>query len=89
MNNKLKCPTCGKEAHDYEHEEFLDCVPPLEVLTFGPYHISREYRDALYEKYPFYTSEEVVGSYLGKNPYFPSEALWYEEQNEEDSFEEY
>ena len=60
-----KCPTCGKKAHDFEKEEIMDCVPPKDVLKFGEYEIDKDYRKALYDFYPFYTAEEVVGSYLG------------------------
>lgn len=86
-----KCQTCGKKEHDYEHEleKFWDCVPPKDILKFGEYEINKEYRDELYEKYPFYTTEEVVGSYLGHNPYFPSQEDYWslkdsEEEDEDD-----
>ena len=67
------CQTCGKKAHNFEREEPLQCVPPKYALKFGSYEINPEYREALYDEYPFYTTEEVVGSYLGYNPYFPSQ----------------
>lgn len=73
---KKKCPTCGKPAHDFEKEEALDCIPPKNVLKFGDYTIDKNYREALYKEYPHYTSEEVVGSFLGYNPYFPSQSEW-------------
>jgi hypothetical protein len=73
-----KCPTCGKKAHNFEKEEALYCVPPKDVLKFGEYSIDKRYRAALYKEYPFYTSEEVVGSFLGHNPYFPSQSVWLE-----------
>lgn len=76
------CQTCGKKAHNFEIEEVMNCIPPLDVLKFGPHLISSEYRQALYDEYPMYTTEEVVGSYLGHNPNFPSEDEWYEEENE-------
>ncbi len=78
-----KCPTCGKKAHDFEKEEILVCVPPKEVLEFGQYKIDKEYREALYKEFPMYTAEEVVGSYLGYNPYFPCQDDWLEEQGRE------
>lgn len=77
-----KCPTCGKRAHDFDKEEAMGCVPPSEILKFGQHEINKEYREALYEDYPFYTSEEVVGSYLGHNPHFPSQNVWLEQQEE-------
>lgn len=74
-----KCPTCGENAHDFEKGEFLNCVPPKEVLRFGSYQINSHYREALFKEYPIYTAEEVVGSYLGHNPNFPSQVEWLEE----------
>jgi hypothetical protein len=71
-----KCPTCGKKAHDFEKEEAMNCVPPKEVLKFGEHQIDKKYRNALYKEFPMYTSEEVVGSYLGHNPNFPSQDAW-------------
>jgi hypothetical protein len=76
-----KCPTCGKKAHDFEKEEAMDCVPPKNVLNFGEYQINKKYREALYKEYPIYTAEEVVGSYLGHNPFFSSQDNWFEQQN--------
>ena len=76
-----KCQTCGKKAHNFEKEEAFECVPPRDVLRFGTYEINEAYRAALYEEFPFYTSEEVVGSFLGHNPNFPSQNVWFEEQN--------
>ena len=42
-----------------------------------------KYKEALFDDYPFYTAEEVVGSFLGHNPYFPSQDEWEEEREEE------
>ena len=55
-------------------------VPLPEVLTFGEYTIDARYRAALYADYPFYTVEEIVGSYLGHNPYYPSQEIWLDLQ---------
>ena len=60
-------------------------VPPADQLIFGDYHIDPQYREQLYADYPYYTSEEIVGSYLGYNPYFPSEPEWFEQQNCDES----
>ena len=79
--NLEKCQTCGKKAHNYENEEIMDCVPPKDVLKFGGHTIDKSYRNTLYEQYPFYTAEEIVGSYLGHNPYFVDQETWLEEQN--------
>lgn len=76
--NKETFPSCGKKAHDFKKEEALDCAPPLEILEFGGYSIDKSYRKALHKEYPFYTTEEVVGSFLGHNPYFPSQSEWLE-----------
>lgn len=80
QTNSNKCQTCGKKGHDYENEEIMDCVPPKDVLKFGKYSIDKSYRNALYELYPFYTAEEIVGSYLGHNPYFVDQNTWLDEQ---------
>ncbi len=76
MARQSKCPTCGKKAHNFEEEEVMDCVPPKSVLKFGEYEIDKKYRNVLYKHHPYYTAEEVVGSYLGHNPYFPSQRVW-------------
>lgn len=78
--NLKKCQTCGKKAHDFENEEIMDCIPPKNILKFGEYIIDKDYRNALYELYPVYTVEEIVGSYLGHNPYFVDQDTWLEEQ---------
>ena len=75
-----KCQTCGQKAHDFSKEEAFNCVPPKDVLIFGDFEIDKEYREALYNKYPFYTTEEVVGSYLGHNPHYPSQSSWLDEK---------
>ncbi len=70
------CASCGQAAHDFANEEALGCIPPREVLQFGPHKLSREYRDALIAAYPYYCTEEVVGSFLGRNDKFPSQDEW-------------
>lgn len=75
-----KCQTCGKKAHNFEKEEIMDCVPPKDILRFGEHLINKDYRNALYEEFHFYTTEEVVGSFLGYNPNFPSQSSWLEKQ---------
>lgn len=74
--NKKKCPTCGKDAHDFLKEEAFNCVPPKEVLRFGDYEIDKKYRKELYNKFPLYNTEEIVGTYLGHNPHYPSQDKW-------------
>lgn len=80
QSSKLKCPTCGKNAHNFSEEEALKCIPPKTALKFGEYEINASYRNALYSKFPFYNTEEVVGSFLGHNPYFPSQKEWLSEE---------
>lgn len=80
MITKNICPTCGKQSHDFMNEEAMECIPPHDVLNFGQHQIDSNYRIALYEEYPMYTSEEVVGSFLGYNPHFPSQNQWLEQQ---------
>ncbi len=80
--NKDFCQTCGSKAHNFEKEEALDCVPPEDVLQFGKHVINKEYRIALYNEYHIYTAEEIVGSFLGHNPYFPSQHSWLEQNNQ-------
>ncbi len=79
-SSQLKCPSCGKNAHDFRTEEALNCVPPKDVLRFGDYEIDRSYRNALFSKFPNYTAEEIVGSFLGHNSIFPSQEEWLSEE---------
>jgi len=62
------CEQC-KDDHDwstydiYHHkmtESCFRCQPPLEVLHFGPFHISRLYRAWLYWNAPYFSSWDVV-----------------------------
>ena len=77
-----KCPSCGKNQHDFVNEEILNCVPPRDVLIFGQNEINREYREVLFKKFPNYTVEEILGSFFGENPYFPSQNDWLYQQEE-------
>ena len=77
---EVHCPCCG-ETKDFENEESLTCVPPKDVLVFGRYHIEIDYREALYNEYPQYTVEEIVGSYIGENHLFPSYDDWIRKKN--------
>ena len=70
----LKCP--GQLTIMDEHS-----IPLPEVLTFGQYTIDVTYRAALYVEHPLYTIEEIVGSYLGHNPYYPSQDVWIDLQD--------
>ena len=78
-----ECPTCRKIAHDFAKEEALNCVPPPSVLQFGSYTIDSQYRAELYKTHPYFTTEEIVGSFLGHNPHWPSQEKWLAGSDEE------
>ena len=80
-----KCECGRKLPHDWENEEYMNCVPPEKQLKFGGYELDVDYKAALYAEYPFYTTEEVMGSYFGHNPYFPSQEEWLEKQEESET----
>jgi len=85
-NNSMQrssCESCGQDEHNYATEEALACVPPRDALQFGPHRLDPAYRAALYEHFPFYTSEEIVGSFLGENPYWPSQETWLAPDDEQ------
>lgn len=71
------CSRCNKEHNSWERDEHMDCIPPANVLRFGNYVLDADYRRALPA---VYTTEEIVGSYLGHNPYFPSQEKWLAER---------
>lgn len=58
----------------------MNCIPAFHVLRFGNHTLSKPYRAALYTYCPYFTTEEVVGSFLGHNPNFPSQQKWEELQ---------
>lgn len=66
-----------------DHEEYFNRVPPPEKCDFGDYRIDPDYRKELYKQFPFYTGEEIVGSYLGYNPHFPSQEEWLESTSDD------
>lgn len=80
MTFRAVYPCCGKFPHDWVNEEALQCIPPRHVLQFGPCRIDHLYREALYQRYPSYTAEEVLGSFMGHNPHFPGHEDWLDEQ---------
>jgi len=69
------CTQCDEE-HDWQEDEYMECVPPLHVLCFGEYTLDPNYRQAVYQHCKKYNTEEVVGSFLGHNPHFPSQEKW-------------
>jgi len=83
-SHTASCDFCSKK-HDWRKEEQMECKPPLSVLCFGEYKIDPAYQLALYNHGNFYNMKEVIGSFLGHNPNFPSQEEWMEQQNEESS----
>jgi hypothetical protein len=71
--NSTVCDECHGRWGDEEH---LQCHAPRDCLIYGPYVLDAGYRKMLWEKHSFYTIEEVIGSYLGKNPLEPSQRDW-------------
>lgn len=78
----IYCVTCKQPNHDFAKEDASQCVPPSWVFQFGQHRLSGAYRAALFAVFPHYTVEEIVGSYLGRNPLFPSQFQWEREQRE-------
>ena len=63
-----------EETRDGEKtEDEESSIPPLNVCRFGHVTMDQEYREALYRDHPYYTAEEIVGTFLGHNPHYPSE----------------
>lgn len=69
------CIRCNKN-HDWSKDEFMNCIPPQQIRRFGDYTIDHRYRQALYAFCSTYRTEDVVGSFLGHNPTFPSQETW-------------
>jgi hypothetical protein len=40
--------------------------------------LNAAYKAALFQNSPYFTAEEVIGSYLGHNPGWPSDEEWSE-----------
>mgnify|MGYP001232584795 CR=1 FL=1 len=75
------------EFFSFTEDEQLMCIPPRDMLNFGEYTIPKDYRESLYMKHPKYTLEEILGTYLGYNPNFPSISD-YDSNSESDSEED-
>jgi hypothetical protein len=65
IQDRTYCEHCEDDhdwsTYDIYHEMTCSrCQPPLEVLHFGAFHISRLYRAWLYWKAPYFSSWEVV-----------------------------
>jgi hypothetical protein len=80
---------CVLDESKEEDEENLNKIPPREMVQYGEYCLSMEYKLALFEDYPSYTIEEIVGSYLGYNPGFPSQEEFESNNMDEDDTESY
>lgn len=71
------CESCGYfHPCEYELSIQLQAVPERHVLQFGPYSLYQDYREALYNHWPEATTEEIIGTFLGFNPIFPSQQCW-------------
>jgi len=69
--------SCGEPLpHDWINNEYMTCIPPEHQLRFGSFTLDAGYKAALYAHAAYYVTEEVMGSYLGHNPNFPSEEDW-------------
>ena len=69
------CRSCG-DVHDWIQDEHMTCIPPREIVCFGHYMLDPAYRNAIYDYCAQYSTEEVVGSFLGHNPHFKSQKEW-------------
>lgn len=82
------CPTCGTFYPDENQMSVHDDIPDMDILSFGPYHMSLEYRQALYAEFPGYTTHEIVATFLGYNPIFPSQETWDRIRDNNDEYEQ-
>tara|TARA_Y100000004_G_C8716157_1_gene328089 strand:+ start:81 stop:314 length:234 start_codon:yes stop_codon:yes gene_type:complete len=68
----------------------LNAIPDVNQVVFTFYNstsyetheLDLEYKLAIYDAHPYYTAEEIVGTHLGHNPYFPSFEEWQEQNSE-------
>jgi hypothetical protein len=67
-------PATIKIMTEWTHEE-LYRVPSMEEVVFGEYTLDRDYRESMES---FYNCVDVVGTYLGHNPDYPSQETWLE-----------
>ena len=85
MQRFLKCRSVRHVDifHPTEQQQNLDSqsIPDRHVLDFGPYSMSEEYREALYEEWPQATVENIIATFLGFNQHFPSFEGWTIMQN--------
>ena len=79
---------CGTRENDMMADigdDYDNLPPPLHVHAFGTYVLDIQYRKELYESNPQLSVCEFVGSYLGYNPYFPSQYEWEHERKTKDN----
>jgi len=70
------CFHCRKQ-HDWrQKDENMTCISPLSVLMLNEYEIDPTYRQNLYQKCMLYNTAEILSSFLGHNPHFPSQEQW-------------
>lgn len=53
-----------------------DVVPPHNQLCLGACRLDPAYKAALYEEFPWYTSKQIVSSFLGFNTDYVSHDQW-------------
>ena len=61
-------------------------VPPRHQLELGSYVLDKHYKKELYQEFPHYTVEQIIGTYLGHNPYFPSQTAWQNRRQSQSLF---
>jgi len=73
MKKDINCEVCNAycDFSGTHYAEKRDCIPYFHVRQFGEYTIPKGLRRRIYEKFPEYTVEHIVGTYLGVNPNFP------------------
>jgi len=73
---------CTIEEHFYHSSynwskiDVQNCRPPLHIIQFGKHRMNRDYRQGLYNLCIDFTTEEIVGFFLGVSSNFPSFEKW-------------
>jgi hypothetical protein len=77
----VSSPTSLDDEEERAEEENPDRgVPPMSQIQFGEHTLDLEYRISMP---PFYTVNEVIATFLGKNDDHPGYAEWLEMKSEE------
>ena len=58
-------------------EDMLQIIPEPCETVFGSYTLTPEYRAAMYKYCPDFIVDEIVATFLGYSPSFPSQVQWY------------